>query len=81
MKVKSKREIPVLFLKGSEELGRATGVTNNRTHAKWRREGLKYLVMEDGTFLYEPREVTKFLNRFYAPQQLNDLLTTPGDND
>ena len=81
MRVKSKREIPVLFLKGSEELGRATGVTSERTHAKWRREGLKYLVMGDGTFLYYPREVTKFLNRFYAPQQLKCSLTTREDDD
>lgn len=81
MRVKSKREIPVLFLKGSEELGRATGVTSERTHAKWRREGLKYLVMGDGTFLYDPREVTKFLNRFYAPQQLKCSLTIREDDD
>ncbi|WP_143256499.1 hypothetical protein [Alistipes sp. An54] len=31
--------------------------------------------------LYEPREVTKFLTRFYAPQQLNDSLAARGDND
>lgn len=74
MKVKSNRDVPVLYLKGSEELGRVTGVTNKRTHARWRREGLKYLVMGDGTFLYDPREVTKFLNRFYASQQLNESL-------
>lgn len=74
MRVKSNRDVPVLFLKGSEELGRATGVTSDKTHATWRREGLKYLVTGDGTFLYDPREVTKFLNRFYAPQQLNESL-------
>ena len=74
MRVKSNRDVPVLFLKGSEELGRATGVTSDKTHAMWRREGLKYLVTGDGTFLYDPREVTKFLNRFYAPQQLNESL-------
>ena len=68
MKVKLNREVPVLYLKGSEELGRATGVTSEKTHALWRRSGLKYLVMGDGTFLYDPREVTKFLDRFYAPQ-------------
>ncbi len=75
MKVKLYREVPVLYLKGSEELGRATGITSEKTHAKWRSEGLKYLVMGDGTFLYDPREVTKFLNRFYAPQQLKESLT------
>lgn len=74
MKVKLDRDVPVLYLKGSEELGRATGITSEKTHAKWRREGLKYLVMGDGTFLYDPREVTKFLNRFYAPQQLKESL-------
>lgn len=74
MKVKLNREVPVLYLKGSEELGRATGVTSEKTHALWRRSGLKYLVMGDGTFLYDPREVTKFLDRFYKPQQLNESL-------
>lgn len=74
MKVKLNREVPVLYLKGSEELGRATGVTSEKTHALWRRSGLKYLVMGDGTFLYDPREVTKFLERFYAPQQLKQSL-------
>lgn len=74
MKVKLNREVPVLYLKGSEELGRATGVTSEKTHALWRRSGLKYLVMGDGTFLYDPREVTKFLDRFYAPQQLKQSL-------
>lgn len=75
MKVKLDREVPVLYLKGSEELGRATSITSEKTHAKWRSEGLKYLVMGDGTFLYDPREVTKFLNRFYALQQLKESLT------
>lgn len=74
MKVKLNREVPVLYLKGSEELGRATGVTSEKTHALWRRSGLKYLVMGDGTFLYDPREVTKFLDRFYAPQPLKQSL-------
>lgn len=74
MKVKLNREVPVLYLKGSEELGRATGVTSEKTHALWRRSGLKYLVMGDGTFLYDPAEVTKFLKRFYAPQQLKQSL-------
>ena len=75
MKIKLDREVPVLYLKGSEELGRATGITSEKTHAKWRSEGLTYLFMGDGTFLYDPREVTKFLNRFYAPQQLKESLT------
>ncbi len=74
MRVKLNREVPVLYLKGSEELGRATGITSEKTHALWRRSGLKYLVMGDGTFLYDPAEVTKFLKRFYAPQQLKQSL-------
>lgn len=69
MKTKSNREIPVLFLKGSEELGRATGVTGEKTHARWRREGLKYSVMDDGTFLYDPRDVQAFIKQRYAPQE------------
>lgn len=74
MKVKLDREVPTLFLKGSDELGRATGITSEKTHALWRRSGLKYLVMGDGTFLYDPAEVTTFLKRFYAPQQLKQSL-------
>lgn len=74
MRVKLDREVPTLFLKGSDELGRATGITSEKTHALWRRSGLKYLVMGDGTFLYDPAEVTKFLKRFYAPQQLKQSL-------
>lgn len=74
MKVKLNREVPVIYLKGSKELGRATGITSEKTHALWRRSGLKYLVMGDGTFLYDPREVKKFLDRFYAPQQLKQSL-------
>ena len=74
MRVKLNREVPVLYLKGSEELGRATGITSEKTHALWRRSGLKYLVMGDGTFLYDPAEVTKFLKRFYAHQQLKQSL-------
>ena len=74
MRVKLNREVPVLYLKGSDELGRATGITSEKTHAQWRRSGLKYLVMGDGTFLYDPAEVTKFLKRFYAPQQLKQSL-------
>ena len=54
MRVKLNREVPVLYLKGSEELGRTTGITSEKTHALWRRSGLKYLVMGDGTFLYDP---------------------------
>ena len=74
MRVKLNREVPVLYLKGSDELGRATGITSEKTHALWRRSGLKYLVMGDGTFLYDPAEVTKFLKRFYVPQQLKQSL-------
>ena len=73
MRVKLQRDIPVLFLKGSDELGRATGVTGEKTHAQWRRAGLKYSVMNDGTFLYDPAEVSKFIKQHYAPQQVRDI--------
>lgn len=74
MKRKVNRDVPVLFLKGSDELGRATGVTAEKTHAQWRREGLKYSVMNDGTFLYDPDDVSKFIKRHYAPQNIKDQL-------
>ena len=51
MKPRTPREIPVLFIRGSEELGRATGFTDKRIHAQWREQGLKYCVSKDGTFL------------------------------
>lgn len=73
-RTKLQRDIPVLFLKGSEELGRATGITGVRTHEAWRRAGLPYSVMEDGTFLYDPVEVSKFIKRHYAPQQIKETL-------
>lgn len=75
MRTKVERDIPVLFIKGSEELGRATGVTNKKTHEKWRDAGLKYSVMGDGTFLYDPADVTKFIKRYYAPQKMKEELT------
>lgn len=68
------REIPVLFIWGSEELGRATGFTDKRMHARWREEGLKYSVMDDGTFLYDPKDVTAFIKRRYEPQQVKSNL-------
>lgn len=71
MKQKNTREIPVLFIHGSEELGRATGITAPKTHARWRAEGLKFFVMEDGTFLYDPQDVAAFIKRRYKPQQVN----------
>ena len=74
MKRKSKRELPVLFIKGSEELGRVTGVTAEKTHAKWRSAGLKYCVMDDGTFLYELNEVSQFIKKHYAPQEIKACL-------
>lgn len=74
MKSKLQRDVPVLFLKGSEELGRATGVTGEKTHAKWRREGLRYSVMNDGTFLYDPEDVSIFIKKHYAPQGIKETL-------
>lgn len=74
MRQKNSREIPVLFIHGSEELGRATGITAPKTHARWRAEGLKFFVMEDGTFLYDPQDVAAFIKRRYEPQQVNSNL-------
>ena len=75
MKRKVTREVPVLFIKGSEELGRATGITAEKTHAQWRRAGLKYSVMNDGTFLYDPADVARFIKKYYAPQAVKESLT------
>lgn len=69
MKRKANEDGPILYLKGSYELGQATGITGVKTHAKWRAAGLKHIVMGDGTFLYDPAEVTKFLKRYYAPKK------------
>lgn len=74
MKPRTRREIPVLFIRGSEELGRATGFTDKRIHARWRDQGLKYSVADNGTFLYDPKDVTTFIKRFYAPQELKESL-------
>lgn len=78
MKQKTMREIPVLFIRGSEELGRATGITAPKTHARWRAEGLRYFVMDDGTFLYDPSDVADFIKRRYEPQQVNLNLSRTG---
>lgn len=74
MKPRIRREIPILFIRGSEELGRATGFTDKRIHARWRDQGLKYCVSENGTFLYDPKDVTAFIKRLYAPQEIKESL-------
>ena len=74
MKRRAPREIPILFIRGSEELGRATGFTDKRIHARWRDEGLKYSVSDNGTFLYDPKDVTAFIKRRYAPQEVKESL-------
>lgn len=68
-KRKEIRQIPCLFVKGSTELGQLTGVMDKRIHEKWRNAGLPYLVM-DGAFLYEVKNVEKFLRQHYAPQEI-----------
>lgn len=73
MKARNEREIPVLFIRGSAELGRATGFTDKRIHARWRDEGLRYSVSDNGTFLYDPKDVTAFIKKRYAPQQVKPL--------
>lgn len=74
MKTRTRREIPVLFIRGSEELGRATGFTDKRIHARWREQGLKFSVADNGTFLYDPKDVTAFIKRYYAPQCVKESL-------
>lgn len=74
MKPRTLREIPVLFIRGSEELGRATGITAPKTHARWRNEGLRYFIMDDGTFLYDPKDVAAFIKQRYTPQQVKSNL-------
>ncbi len=65
-----KREIPVLFLRGSEELARATGFTDKRVHAKWREDGLPYSVDERNACIYYVKDVVDFIKKRYAPQQV-----------
>lgn len=74
MKQKTTRDIPVLFIHGSEELGRATGITAPKTHARWRNEGLRHFIMDDGTFLYDPKDVAAFIKQRYTPQQVKSNL-------
>ena len=69
MERKANQECPVSFLEGGYELGQATGIAGEKTHAKWRRAGLKYSIADDGTFLYDPADVTKFIKRYYAPRK------------
>lgn len=70
MKTQGNREIPVLFIRGSAELGRATGFTDKRIHARWRKEGLRYSVSDGGVFLYDPKDVSAFIKKRYAPQEV-----------
>lgn len=74
MKERTRRKIEPLVYRGSTELGQATGMTSKHTHAKWRKAGLKYLVADDGTFLYKPSDVLAFLERQFAPQEVKQSL-------
>lgn len=74
MKKRSKtNEVPVLFLRGSTELGMATRITDKREHAKWRAAGLKYIQVGKA-FYYDPIEVSAFLKKFYAIQEVKQHL-------
>ena len=75
-----RRDIPVLIIRGPDELGRLTGFSNPRTHEKWRNAGLKYMISERNEYLYEPDEVVKFLRKHYAPQKLKESLTNEGND-
>lgn len=63
-----KREnIEPLLLRGSEELGQATGFFDPETHRSWRQRGLKYYVI-GGDFAYLPADVENFIKKaFKAP--------------
>lgn len=74
MKKRSKKnETPVLFLRGSTELGMATRITDKHEHAKWRAAGLKYIKIGKA-FYYDPNEVSSFLKKFYAIQKVKQQL-------
>lgn len=66
-------DVPVLFLRGSTELGMATRITDKREHAKWRAAGLKYIQVGKA-FYYDPNEVSLFLKKFYAIQEVKQHL-------
>lgn len=75
MATKSKgQSIQRMFLRGSKELGEATGFTDKRIHAMWRDNGLPYYASAK-TFLYDPDEVKAFLKNFYKADVIStDLL-------
>lgn len=81
MKARIQREIAPLIYRGSTELGRATGYTDKRIHERWRRAGLEYLVSDNGTFLYDPKKVLKFLEKYYAPPQMKSSLLSSKQNN
>lgn len=74
MKPRTRRNIEPLIYRGSTELGLATGFTSKHTHAKWRADGLEYMVGEDGTFLYEPAKVMAFLKKQFTAQEVKQSL-------
>lgn len=65
------QQLTRMFIRGSVELGEVTGITDKETHREWRENGLPHLVMKDGSFLYEPAEVQKFIRKYYAPPTVN----------
>ena len=50
-----------MYLRGSQELGAATGIYDSETHARWRNEGLPY-ILQGNVYLYKPTMVEKFLD-------------------
>lgn len=52
------------MLRGSEELGQATGFFDPETHRKWRDRGLKYYVI-GGDFVYLPADVEAFVKKTF----------------
>lgn len=74
MAAKSKSQsIQRMFLRGSKELGEATGFTDKRIHALWRDNGLPYYATSK-TFLYDPEEVKTFLKKFYKAETIDPAL-------
>ena len=72
-KRKKSHDVPVLFMRGHVELGIATRVTDKREHAKWRAAGLKYIQIGKA-FYYDPQEVSAFLKKHYAVQEIKTNL-------
>jgi len=59
------REIPVLFLRGDEELSRAIGINDTKTLKELRDNGLPYCIIGKH-YVYNPNKVVKFIEKVYG---------------